>query len=303
MNINQVKYFVATYEQGSISTAARIQHVTAQAVSKAISDLEKEYGQKLFDRTNHGVNPTTQGRAFYQKARVAVKAYVELEALTFDGETPELESLKPFRMALCSPAFDGDDQMRNAWSTFLQRNTGMPIQFDLASREQMLRGINPSEYDALVTIGIYEKPGCTCTPVGSLPCGVTVARTHPLASRDHVTFADLAKYSAGESTIYDTFNESILVTFRKRGLVANTNRIASAADALAHITLKQGFFFSVVISQLAKPKLTTALVPLDPTEDPRIPICIVTRDACETARHRIVRNFALHAMDLVGDES
>lgn len=41
MNINQVKYFVAAYEQGSISTAARLQNVTAQAVSKAINDLEK----------------------------------------------------------------------------------------------------------------------------------------------------------------------------------------------------------------------------------------------------------------------
>ena len=57
MNINQVKYFVAAYEQGSISTAARTQNVTAKAVSKAIGDLEKECGEKLFNRTNHGMNP------------------------------------------------------------------------------------------------------------------------------------------------------------------------------------------------------------------------------------------------------
>lgn len=301
MNINQVKYFVAAYEQGSISTAARLQNVTAQAVSKAINDLEKEYGEKLFHRTNHGVTPTTSGRAFYQKARLAVKAYADLETLTFDGEAPELESLKPFRMALCTPGFDGDDKMRSAWSTFLQRNTGLPIQFDLASREQMQRDIDPADFDALVTIGTYEKEDCTCTPVGSLPTGVTVARTHPLASRTHVTFADLAAYPAGESEVYDSFNESILVTFRKRGLVPNVNHVATATEALTHITLKQGYFFSVVMSQLAKPKLTTVLVPLDPAEDPRIPICFVTRDSCETARHRIVRNFALHAMDLAGE--
>ena len=57
MNINQVKYFVAAYEQGSISTATRTQNVTAQAVPKAIGDLEKECGEKLFNRTNHGMNP------------------------------------------------------------------------------------------------------------------------------------------------------------------------------------------------------------------------------------------------------
>lgn len=300
MNINQVKYFVTVYEQGSISTAARGHDVSAQAVSKAISDLEREYGQKLFDRTNSGVSPTVQGRAFYQKAKVAAKAYADLETMSFGGGLPEPESLAPFRMALCSPAFDGDDQLRRAWSMFFQRNTGMPITFDLASREQMAHGIDPDEYDALVTIGTYERQGCTCTPMGSLPTGITVARTHPLASKEFVTFADLGKYPAGESGVYDSFNSSILVTCKQLHLVSNVNRITTAADALAHITIKQGYYFSVVLNRLRKAKLATALIPIDPDEDPRIPICIVTRDDRETARHRIVRNFALHAMDLVG---
>lgn len=300
MNINQVKYFVTVYEQGSISTAARGHNVSAQAVSKAISDLEREYGQKLFDRTNSGVSPTVQGRAFYQKAKVAARAYTDLEMMSFGGGLPEPESLAPFRMALCSPAFDGDDELRRAWSMFFQRNTGMPITFDLASREQMARGIDPDEYDALVTIGTYERQGCTCTPMGSLPTGITVARTHPLASKEFVTFADLGKYPAGESGVYDSFNSSILVTCKQLHLVSNVNQITTAADALAHITIKQGYYFSVVLNRLRKAKLATALIPIDPAEDPRIPICIVTRDDRETARHRIVRNFALHAMDLVG---
>lgn len=300
MNINQVKYFVTVYEQGSISTAARGHNVSAQAVSKAISDLEREYGQKLFDRTNSGVSPTVQGRAFYQKAKVAARAYTDLETMSFGGGLPEPESLAPFRMALCSPAFDGDDELRRAWSVFFQRNTGMPITFDLASREQMARGIDPDEYDALVTIGTYERQGCTCTPMGSLPTGITVARTHPLASKEFVTFADLGKYPAGESGVYDSFNSSILVTCKQLHLVSNVNQITTAADALAHITIKQGYYFSVVLNRLRKAKLAIALIPIDPAEDPRIPICIVTRDDRETARHRIVRNFALHAMDLVG---
>lgn len=300
MNINQVKYFVTVYEQGSISTAARGHNVSAQAVSKAISDLEREYGQKLFDRTNSGVSPTVQGRAFYQKAKVAARAYTDLETMSFGGGLPEPKALAPFRMALCSPAFDGDDQLRRAWSMFFQRNTGMPITFDLASREQMARGIDPDEYDALVTIGKYERQGCTCTPMGSLPTGITVARTHPLASKEFVTFADLGKYPAGESGVYDSFNSSILVTCKQLHLVSNVNQITTAADALAHITIKQGYYFSVVLNRLRKAKLATALIPIDPAEDPRIPICIVTRDDRETARHRVVRNFALHAMDLVG---
>ena len=101
--------------------------------------------------------------------------------------------------------------------------------------------------------------------------------------------------------MYDSFNDSILTTFKKRGLVTNISHISTASEALAHIMLKQGYYFSVVISQLTKPKLTTVLHPIDPAEDPRIPICFVTRNDRAGARHRVVQNFLLHAMDLVSN--
>lgn len=41
--------------------------------------------------------------------------------------------------------------------------------------------------------------------------------------------------------------------------------------------------------------------PIDPAEDPRIPICFVTRNDRGGARHRVVQNFLLHAMDLVSN--
>ena len=152
-----------------------------------------------------------------------------------------------------------------------------------------------------MTIGAYEAPNCTCTPVGTLPCGITIASTHPLAAKQFVTFADLAAFPAGESHVYDSFNDSILTTFKKRGLVTNISHISKATEALAHIMLKQGYYFSVVISQLTKPKLTTVLRPIDPAEDPRIPICFVTRNDRAGARHRVVQNFLLHAMGLVSN--
>ena len=96
--------------------------------------------------------------------------------------------------------------------------------------------------------------------------------------------------------MYDSFNDSIFTTFKKRGPVTNISHISTASEALAHIMLKQGYYFNVVISQLTKPKLTTVLRPIDPAEDPRIPVCFVTRNDCAGARHRVVQNFLLHAI-------
>ena len=41
--------------------------------------------------------------------------------------------------------------------------------------------------------------------------------------------------------------------------------------------------------------------PIDLAEDPRIPICFVARNDHAGARHRVVQNLLLHAMDLVSN--
>lgn len=65
MNIKQIRYFVAVFESGSFSIAAKTCGVAVQAVSKAIHELENGLGEHVFERTNRGAAPTTVGRAFY----------------------------------------------------------------------------------------------------------------------------------------------------------------------------------------------------------------------------------------------
>ena len=80
MNIKQVRYFVAVFQSGSLSAAAKEQYVTVQAVSKAIADLERELKNELFVRESRGVHPTLFGKAFYVKAEPVLRSFDELEA-------------------------------------------------------------------------------------------------------------------------------------------------------------------------------------------------------------------------------
>ncbi len=54
MDLRQIQYFVALYEEKSITKAARRLHVVQPAVSMQICWLEADYGVKLFDRTPAG---------------------------------------------------------------------------------------------------------------------------------------------------------------------------------------------------------------------------------------------------------
>lgn len=65
MHLRQIQYFVALYDERSITKAARRLNVVQPALSMQISRLEKTFKAKLFERTSRGVIPTDTGRTFY----------------------------------------------------------------------------------------------------------------------------------------------------------------------------------------------------------------------------------------------
>ncbi len=68
MKIQQLKFFVAVYQEGSFSAAAERVHATQSGLSMHIRQIEDRYGVQLFERRSTGVIPTEAGRRFYQEA-------------------------------------------------------------------------------------------------------------------------------------------------------------------------------------------------------------------------------------------
>ena len=69
MTLQQLKYFVAVVNHGSLSLASKVLYITQPALSSAISQLEKEYEVKLFERKNNALTLTEEGEFFYEKAK------------------------------------------------------------------------------------------------------------------------------------------------------------------------------------------------------------------------------------------
>ena len=66
MDLRQLEYFVCLYEEGNVTRAARRLNVVQPALSMQIAKLESEFGQKLFERSSHGMLPTEAGRTMYR---------------------------------------------------------------------------------------------------------------------------------------------------------------------------------------------------------------------------------------------
>lgn len=69
MDLRQIQYFVALFEEKSITKAAKRLHVVQPAVSMQIRRLESDYGVTLFERTPQGVLPNAHARALYPLCR------------------------------------------------------------------------------------------------------------------------------------------------------------------------------------------------------------------------------------------
>ncbi len=76
MNLQQLQYFLAAAEEGSISAAAERLHLAQPSLSEQIRRLEAELGVALFQRLGRGVVPTEAGEALRPHAE-AVLAEVE----------------------------------------------------------------------------------------------------------------------------------------------------------------------------------------------------------------------------------
>lgn len=82
--VNTLKMFVRVYELGSMSAAARDQRTSPAVASARISELEKHLDVRLFSRTTRSLQPTENGRIFYEGARKVLDTIDEAEAAVMD---------------------------------------------------------------------------------------------------------------------------------------------------------------------------------------------------------------------------
>lgn len=72
MKINQLKDVIAVAGKGSFRAAARHLNMTQSAISKSITELERDLGTVLFDRHARGAVLTPMGERFVQRAQSAL---------------------------------------------------------------------------------------------------------------------------------------------------------------------------------------------------------------------------------------
>ena len=106
MNLTHLKYMVEVERHGSITKAAAALYMGQPNLSKAIKELEKEFGVPLFRRSAKGVIPTEKGKEFLLHAKAILSQVEKIEQLSQEDDRSCLEfSLLLPRASYISHAF------------------------------------------------------------------------------------------------------------------------------------------------------------------------------------------------------
>jgi DNA-binding transcriptional LysR family regulator len=90
ISLESLRYYVVLAEMGSFSDAAKQLHITQQALSKAISAIEDQFGLRLIDRKKQFNGLTQAGTLFLEKAKVILHNLYDLDKFftEFKSDTP-----------------------------------------------------------------------------------------------------------------------------------------------------------------------------------------------------------------------
>ena len=73
IKLQQIRSFIAVYENGSFSRGAKHVNATQSGLSMQIQNLELALGARLFERMPKGVAPTAAGRRFYRRSVAIIR--------------------------------------------------------------------------------------------------------------------------------------------------------------------------------------------------------------------------------------
>lgn len=192
VTLRQMQYFVAVVDRGSVTAAARAEHVSQAALSMAVAQLEKTLHADLLIRTrSKRVVPTPQGRVFAAHARRVLDGVGEaLDSVAESGGelTGTLRvgcsfTLSPRLIPELIARFDGE-------------HPGVEVEFTEGSPSHVQDEVRMGRLDVALVYRQQADPDMPQTHLADVRLHLVIPAEHPLAQRRHVAVAEFIDMDA-----------------------------------------------------------------------------------------------------------
>ncbi|MEF3273658.1 MAG: LysR family transcriptional regulator [Chloroflexus sp.] len=217
MELRHLRYFEAVARHSHVTRAAAELHIAQPALSKQISQLERELGITLFDRVGRSLRLTEAGEALLPYAR-AILAQVEAARAAM----AERIGLKAGRVAIGAPPTVGAHLLPPLLAAFHQRYPGITLRLHEAGLYSLLDLLEAGLTDLAVVALPVQDEALAVTPLLNEPLVLIVSLLHPLAGRGEVTMAELRNERWILSPASYELREATLKACREAGFTPQT---------------------------------------------------------------------------------
>ncbi|VVE69277.1 LysR family transcriptional regulator [Pandoraea captiosa] len=190
VSLRQLRYFLEVVDAGGFSAAAERLFVAQSALSRQISELERELQAVLLERSSKGVTLTPAGRTFVDEAR---RVLTELE-----GSVALTRSVARGEQGTVRLAHSSSVPFAGAWPAalyaHLQTHRGVSVDVSTLSSEQQQDDIEAGRIDVgLVRLPVLRPaPTLVCETILRERLLLLVPKGHALAGERSVSVAALA---------------------------------------------------------------------------------------------------------------
>lgn len=187
MTLRHMRIFQKIYETQSVTRAAEALHMTQPAVTRALQELEKYYGLRLFERLNRRLNVTEAGRRMYDYALHLTETFDTMEKSLRDWERQGVLRVGASVSLGCS-------LLPQLARTFQEEHPGVEVRVRIANGELLRRDLLENRLDLALLEGEENGADLMLTPFAAGEMALIVPPGHPLARAGGATLAQAAAY-------------------------------------------------------------------------------------------------------------
>lgn len=179
--MRHLRALLALADELNFTRAAERLHLTQQALSGQIQQLEERVGTRLVNRDSRRVELTRAGMTLCEHARPLVSGAEQAVAAAraAGAETTPLTIgyVAPLTRRLVAPALERFSELR----------PDVELRVHFANFLDPLGGLRTGQADVAILYGDFEHEGIELQPLFSEPRGVALPLGHPLAAGESVT--------------------------------------------------------------------------------------------------------------------
>jgi len=184
IELRHLRALVAVAEELNFTRAAQRLHLTQQALSGQIRQLEQRVGTRLVDRDTHHVALTPAGVALYERCRslLAGAEHAVAAARAAGAAAPRLTIGYPAPVThrIAAPAI----------ARFTARHPEVVVTIHFGSLLDPWGGLRDRSADVAIVNGAFDSDGLELRHLFSEPRGVALPQDHRLARQQAVTLAE-----------------------------------------------------------------------------------------------------------------